>query len=476
MQKSIYQTKIAFLLVFILNGCVKYDFVSPSHYQTKRKSVYPVGIISSSYYPEVDAKFLVEGKGEGTLSGIGKGIGACASGGGGGEGAALGFLVCLPVGIVVGGAIGAAQAEESEKTAQIKSDLKKHLTSTKLQTNLTNNVYHYFKQNSKKIPVNILNNVAGPTSKDHNPSYDLHKLDKYASLLEMRLLNIKFKGSGNKGEPVCLTMSAKGRKIDAKTNKVVDELTYTEHLGCKKTSLWFENDGNEIIESIKNGYRILAENIVDELYLSYYPKNITTSKKIDTNNTVPNFVLKPLYPPEPQKGLDLSNMFDSKVPKKEYTALGGMYFKDVNFVSPTLKWESFPRKIDYISNGKNRFSNVTYDLRIYEGRGIKRIDSVHISKLIHEVRNLKKPFYKVRLEPCKWYYWTVRARFQLNGKLRTTEWSGAYNTIGGKHTPSSYRRNKDSMFGIPSISNFYFPFRTPDHDGSKTCWQQVLED
>ena len=472
MKKIIYQTIMTIFFIIVLSGCVSYDIVPQSHYQTKRESVYPIGIISANFYPETDAKFLVEGKGEGALSGVGKGIGACASGGGG-EGAALGFLVCLPVGMLIGGAVGASQAEESEKTAQIKSDLKKHLTSTQLQANLTNKVYRYFKQNSTHIPVTVLNNVTGPTSKEHNPSYDHSKLGKYASLLEMRLLNIKFKGSGNKGEPVCLTMSAKGRKIDVKTNKVVDELKYTQHLGCMTPSLWLENDGKQIIDSIKHGYQLLAENIVDELFLIYYPKNLTTSKKTSNKKVIPNFVLAPLYPAAPKQGIKLSSLF--KAPKVEYTAWGGMYFRDVDSISPTLKWESFPRKIDYLANRKNRFSNVRYDLRIYQGRASKQFDKVQKSELVHKVRNLKKPFYKVKLDPCKWYYWTVRARFKLNGQWRATEWSGAYNTMGIQHTPSAYRRNQDNMFGIPSISAFYFPFRTPDKDGSRTCWQEVLD-
>jgi hypothetical protein len=77
--------------------------------------------------------------------------------------------------------------------------------------------------------------------------------------------------------------------------------------------------------------------------------------------------------------------------------------------------------------------------------------------LLHEWSGLVEPRLAVStpLQPCSRYFWTVRARFTMNGVRRVTEWAGAYGAAGGEAFPSH---------------EFYYPFRTPAAAGELDCW------
>jgi hypothetical protein len=74
------------------------------------------------------------------------------------------------------------------------------------------------------------------------------------------------------------------------------------------------------------------------------------------------------------------------------------------------------------------------------------------------------------LEPCHAYRWTVRARFVLHDAPRTTEWMGAYDTIGGSVAPWWWRRGSGvpALAVVPpSVVAFYPIIETPSMDGNE---------
>lgn len=96
-------------------------------------------------------------------------------------------------------------------------------------------------------------------------------------------------------------------------------------------------------------------------------------------------------------------------------------FVEVDSLQPTLRWESFPRPQDIKEDKEgmlNLMKNVAYDLKIWSARG-DFPDVVICSK-----QGLREPHYKLEkpLAPCSKYFWTIRARFELDGKVRVTEW------------------------------------------------------
>lgn len=90
---------------------------------------------------------------------------------------------------------------------------------------------------------------------------------------------------------------------------------------------------------------------------------------------------------------------------------------EVDSLQPALKWEAFPRPQNLSSDTGTRgfISNVTYDLRILRTP----------SDIVYERKGLSTPYHTVEtpLQPSTTYFWTVRARFDLDGKPKVTGWS-----------------------------------------------------
>lgn len=90
---------------------------------------------------------------------------------------------------------------------------------------------------------------------------------------------------------------------------------------------------------------------------------------------------------------------------------------EVDSLQPALKWEAFPRPQNLPSDTGTRgsISNVTYDLRILRTP----------SDIVYEREGLSTPYHTVEtpLQPSTTYFWTVRARFDLDGKPKVTGWS-----------------------------------------------------
>lgn len=96
-------------------------------------------------------------------------------------------------------------------------------------------------------------------------------------------------------------------------------------------------------------------------------------------------------------------------------------FVEVDSLQSTLRWESFPRPQDLREDKEGMLylmRNVTYDLKIWSAEGD------YLDAIIYSKQGLREPYYKFEepLEPCSKYFWTIRARFEIDGKVKITEW------------------------------------------------------
>jgi len=127
-------------------------------------------------------------------------------------------------------------------------------------------------------------------------------------------------------------------------------------------------------------------------------------------------------------------------------------------LTPTFAWEPFPRGYDVtIGDGAGQASDVRYDLRIYAD-----------GEIYYERFGLAAPKHTLQmpLGPCRDYRWTVRARFRLNDFVRVTEWTGAFNTIGGEAAPWWWRRGSKPALAMSPANVAYYPMIvTPGRDG-----------
>jgi hypothetical protein len=92
----------------------------------------------------------------------------------------------------------------------------------------------------------------------------------------------------------------------------------------------------------------------------------------------------------------------------------------VSGLQPTLRWQRFPRESDLQAAPAEmaRVKNVSYDLVI------AREHELAPAEIVYRRNGLSTPAHHLEtpLAPHTGYFWTVRARFELDGRERVTEW------------------------------------------------------
>lgn len=152
-------------------------------------------------------------------------------------------------------------------------------------------------------------------------------------------------------------------------------------------------------------------------------------------------------------------------PEYPENRIGGPYRSDANEIvfievaslQPTFRWESFPRSHDLKEDKEgflSQMKEVSYDLMIWNSEN----DSP--GPIIYARQGLKEPFHRTEnpLEWCAKYFWTVRARFISNGKVRVTEW-GVSQRGDFEKIPEPYRVLPRRLPIIPNP--FLYRFKTP---------------
>ncbi len=155
--------------------------------------------------------------------------------------------------------------------------------------------------------------------------------------------------------------------------------------------------------------------------------------------------------------------------------------RQMDSLQPRLQWEAFPRPTDVKADKDGRLGSVrtvTYDLRIWRaggvlssvcaapcvppseaayrfGPGVCGDVCVFPAELVYERRELAEPVHTVEspLAPATPYLWTVRARFDLGGQPRVTQWGVLLRSDREPKLPP--RRDPT----LPSLG--YYRFSTP---------------
>ena len=134
--------------------------------------------------------------------------------------------------------------------------------------------------------------------------------------------------------------------------------------------------------------------------------------------------------------------------KPEYPKLvtggSGIAFFEVDSLQPMFRWESFPRPQDLKKDKDGliaRIDNVTYDLNIW------RAQDDYPSELLYSRQRLPVSMHMMEepLEPSTKYFWTIRARIEIDGEARVTEWG------------VSWQGRRLGVIPNP----FYYRFKTP---------------
>jgi hypothetical protein len=402
----------ALLIAFIFalqTGCA---YQNPIPNTPNQDTLGKVAVVTTSKAPVIDVESIsqLKGAGVGTAGGAAGGaaaggiacsallIGAvlcpiCA------PAALAGFGTCVGVGAVAGAVVGGvagatsgATAEEAEKMQANTATLSDTFKARSIQQLLRDQIEaNMLARDVNSVVVVPENQQVAPEGSDHS-SLAAVGVD---TVLEVAFTDVAFKG----GRTAALTMSATARLVRTTTSEELFSSSYSWQGRQLKTDELSSHGAEGILKEVQSGYQAMATHIDENIFLLFpFPDR----KFVHSKNLIP--VLQ---------GLDPS------APRLKYSFFS--YFPNIDNLQPTFAWQAFPRELDIkrVPEQMNRVKDVRYDLVIageqnnFPGEIIYRRDG--LTQNSHQL--------EISLSPGEHYYWTVRARFELDDRQQLTEWS-----------------------------------------------------
>lgn len=487
-------TKLLMISLFIveLMGCATNVPKIPDYFATEYESQVPrisrVALVTDFTPPEIESVDLGFTRGQGAAGGAAGGAMAGASsaldslGSCSGDFCGVVFLLLLPVfmvgGAIVGAVFGVEGGYSADMLAEAEANAKHMLNSAYLQTELLERAQGYGRDNVDLEFIRIPS--ADPEVLADKPNYEALSNESIDVVLEVELLRLTLEYS--------LEMEARARLISVRTGAVLSDNQYSFSSEHHWLDEWIADGAAPLTDAIQRGLQTLAEDAMDENFLLFYPKEPEeippqqadkTSEQIQTSQgkSVPHYVLSPVYP-----ALDSCFLCEGPFSKRAHRAIGNLEFVEVASLQPTLQWERFPRDHDRVdADGHyHTITDVRYDLRVFDTAIPSSTNIVLVpAQQVYDARDISEPYHKIEsgLHDCSDYFWTVRARFKLDGQVRVTEWAGAFDVGGWSEKPWNLRRGLHTyklppewlgvvLTGIrPPIPDgpewFYYPFMTP---------------
>lgn len=401
-----------------------------------------IGIEVGRFDPQYKFEAFVHGKGGGAAKGAFEGTLQCGEisrGGGANTYVALVFIVCLPVAAVVGAVYGASSVESSDKIKSAQANINARFASVG-QEPLREALARYAQHTG--LSLSALPHEQGPTGPGDVPAYGESAKD-VDTVLEVTALELIARTSGAKTLPVSLQIRAVVRVVKVGDGTVIDIFPVRSTPISRPLAEWLADEAKPVQAGIGAALREVAEAAIDEVVLIYHPDKVAANAE---KNLVPAYALRTIDPP-------LRNKLYWGDP-----TWGHLERFQLESLTPTFEWEKFPRGYDItIGEGSGQARDVKYDFRIYAD-----------GEILYERSGLDAPKHTLEtpLQPCRGYRWTVRARFRLNDSVRATEWTGAFDTIGGTAAPWWWRRGSTPTLAVSPPNVGYYPIIvTPDDDG-----------
>lgn len=471
--RGVSRSQVLLILLLQLAGCATQTPPSlmPEQYDSIHHGIRRVALVADLAPPTVEKIFLGHTRGEGAARGAAAGafetLGQVGPAG----------IIFLPVFMGAYAVIGSASGHSAEKLAEAESNAQRVLSSGQLQSQLLADVSDYASLNTDLEFTREPTVDRKPASV--SPNYQVLSSKGFDLILEVRLLRIALQRS--------LEMDARARLISAQRGTVLSEQDYRFTSGARNLASWLGDGGRALPETLQIGLERLASDIVDEHFLLFYPQKpqpeaarpsaqASDYGETETKPIVPYYVLSPVFPPVSKCFICGEYPFSTR-PRTPYLSYE---FVEIQSTLPEFRWQSFPRDYDLAGLGQQRdaISDVTYELRVFESLVASHVGGSLLipGEQVYEARGISEPSHKLRrpLAPCGEYFWTVRAKFRLNEKLRVTEWSGLY-----LRPPWIDRRIPEKTWFAGEFSPappewFYFPFKvscTPEnrvgHDAAK---------
>ncbi len=384
-----------------------------------------VAVIGLQHEAEINFEGFSRGKGEGAAYGAGSTFMSCMTGigHGGCSGEYCGAAIIIMLGIcgvagAIGAVAGAATAPAADKAAESTQEMSALLQVGHIQDSLSNQVVaSALAQGTRLLTPAAESAEQVRLSKDYRPLVN----DGVDTVLEVALTRAGTRGTGVNA-PVQLYMEAHVRLVRTADSSELLSTDYVYQGEKLKLAEWSANQGKALLEGLEAGYAALGSHIYDSVFLLF---------------------------PFPDRGAHLAGMLAAAfglAPVEPATRgqltgdkLIGSHFEwtTVNGLHPQVGWQAFPRQSDLARapDLAARIGNVRYDLLVARERNLAPAGIVYrrdgLSATTHTVQG--------GLQPESRYFWTVRARFELDGRERVTEWATTnYRVLDRLTSPNSF--------------------------------------
>ena len=418
--------------------------VRPEHLaQPYKSSLGRVAVVAARFDPDYQFEALTTG--DSATKGSLRYVLSCSGGGTLG-----GILICAPIAATAGAISGALGAPTAEQVEAAKAAAQRAIATLKLQDGTVEAMLRYGKEMGMdlgRLPQNL-----GPAKPDDPPSY-AEAGDTADSVIEVSVLSVRASTARAQDLLISLGMQARVRVVSMRDGKEIDTLTIWCGSALRKPDEWLAADGQAIKTAFDRCPASIAERALDEILLVYHPKQMREQPQSSETERVPPYALRAIEPPIRNKVY--SNPSRMNFGHLERYALGSL--------QPEFRWEPWPRGFDILpGSGPGQAREIRYDLRILG----------EVGGVAYERRGLVEPAHRIEqpLTPCRTYRWTVRARFILGDAPRATEWTGAYDSIGGSVAPWWIRRGSGApaLAMIPGSVDWFYPIvETPGMTGEE---------
>lgn len=381
-----------------------------------------VAIVSPDREPEVRFQGLI-GKTTGAGVGAGGTFATCMGSLGGGScsgeicGAVLLFMlgVCGVAGVAGGiaGAVAAPGADAVRAAEAQRTELTAAVAGRTIQASLRD-----------RVAAVALAEGTTLTSADSPPQSATAKTPDYRPLAEQGIdtvLEVALTGAGTQGPvtdaPVQVYMAAHVRLVRTRDNAEQFSGVLVYQGNRLKRAQWAADRGKPLLQALEEGYAALAAQIHDSVFRLYtFPDQHHHAPGLLTTA----FGLAPVDPPLQHSWSLRNSGAEAHWLNGDPALVPAMKWPRVAGLQPTLRWQGFPRDSDRAAAPEDmrRVRDVRYDLVI------AREHELAPAGIVYRRDGLPSPAHTLEqpLAHGTRYFWTVRARFELDGRERVTEW------------------------------------------------------
>lgn len=385
--------------------------------------------------PELKFEGFVRGKGEGAVLGAGGTFFSClgSAGSAGCSGPYCGAALALILGIcgilgLVGGVAGAVEAPGAAQAAAQEARLNSAFEVREVQQSVRKGIEDAALAAGVRLvilPEEITRAMA--TARDYRPL----AASGIDTVLETTLTQAGTSGYGI-NSPSTLYMLVHVRLVDAASNAEKYSADYRHEGRRLDLEGWSKDQARPLLEELVRGYRSLGSHIYDNIFALYpYPDRSMHSAGGMLSTA---YGLAPLYPPTRGQLTTIDDFISRR-----------FEWYETDNLRPILRWEAFPRISDIAAAPEDmvRVRNVRYDLLLAREENLAPGDVIYRREGLPSTEHALE----INLQADTRYFWTVRARFDLDGRTRLTEWGSTHFSVRDRIT-------------APSRSSYRF--RTPD--------------